>query len=444
MGAMSVCNCQRSTLASRLLCVSAFCTAVTFISGVASAQPPEPQQAVVEPQFVVWGAYGDSDNIARSAALESGTYRSLGLLLGLQRSAARLDASIDADLEYRSYSDDALENESLGTLNGQALVDLVQDRFAWNFEGYLDQAQRDPFAARGPTNRETTISVSTGPRLDIPFGRTSLGVSASRSAERYEDSTYADRESDDYQVALSRQVRRATAFALVAGSGETEYVDGAAPSYRIDQLFLRIDRTLPNSSLNADLGTNEIASDTQSRRDPLFDVSWNRSLSDRSTFGVTATRGFTDAGDIGIGGTALVTTAPSEQKALSFDYNVAADRMNFGVGAILGEEDYAGGTTIDNDYESATFRIDGRVSPRLDMGFLFVWYDREYLDGTAPATSQDRTAGVWLNRSLGPRFSIAFDVSRYEAADIEETRWEVRFMYSPLGRTSGAMGSTGR
>jgi hypothetical protein len=416
--------------------------------GVAVAQPPASPQPETEKQLVVWGGYGVSDNIDRVTPPESGTYRSLGLLLGLQRYTPRLEGAINGDIEYRGYSEGTIENETVGTLDGRALVDLVQDRFAWNFEGTLDQAQRDPFAARGPANRETVKYLATGPRLDIPFGRTIFLASASRSARRYEDSAQFDNDSDDYQLGLMRQVRPTTAFGLVVASSETEYVDGVAPGYQIDQLFLRIGRTLRRNTLSADLGTNEISSGPQGRREPLVNLTWSRFLGARSTFGVTAAQGFTGTGDTDIGGSALVTGTPFEQESLGVSYGLAGERTTVGLGFTVGQEDYAGGSTVDNDYELADLRVDYRVTPRLNIGFRYQWYQREYQDPAALSTSQeDRTAGAWLNRTLGRRFSIALDVSRYQATGvqrIEETRWEFRFMYSPTGRTSGAMGSIGR
>jgi hypothetical protein len=325
---------------------------------------------------------------------------------------------------------------------------MVQDRFFWNFEGRLDQAQSDPFAARGPTNRETVVDLTTGPRLDIPFGRTSLAVGANRRARRYEESTQNDSDSDDLQISLSRQVRPATAFALVADASETNFIGVEAPTYRINQLFVRIDRTARRSTLSADLGTNEIDSNTQSRRDPLFNVAWTRSLGARSVVGITATEAFRDTGDVGIGGSEIVTPSPFEQRSVALDYTLEGQRTIVGVGLSTGDEDYAGGTTIDNAYRSADLTIDYRVTPRLGLGFLYQWYGRDYEDASAPSTAQeDRTAGVWLNRALGRRFSIAFDLSRYEAdgaQNVEEERWELRFTYSPIGTASSSLGSIGR
>jgi hypothetical protein len=265
---------------------------------------------------------------------------------------------------------------------------------------------------------------------------------------RYGESSEFDQDIEDYQIALERQVRPATSFGLVAASGETEFVDDIAPNYRIDQLFLRVNRTLSRSTLTADLGTNEISSDTQSRRDPLLNFAWNRFVGTRSNLGIIASKGFTGTGDIGTGGSGFATATPFERQRVGVLYGLTGGRTDAAFGINAGEEDYAGGSEIDNDYESVNLEILYRATTRLDVGLRYERYDREYQDSTMPAASQaDRTTGIWLNRNLNRRLSIAFSVWHYETISdrrVDETTWEFRFVYSPTGDTSSAMGSVGR
>src|SRR5690349_16375142 len=119
-------------------------------SGWAAAQPQVAPQgaaapdAEAEPQvqpletgppqrkdLAVWYGHVESDNLERTPGGEEGSYESVGLLLGLERTSTRLDANIDADLEYRRYSLNTLDSETVGTLNAAADVAIVQDRFSW-------------------------------------------------------------------------------------------------------------------------------------------------------------------------------------------------------------------------------------------------------------------------------------------------------------------------
>jgi hypothetical protein len=209
-------------------------------------------------------------------------------------------------------------------------------------------------------------------------------------------------------------------------------------------VFVRIERMARRSTLNADLGTNEIRSDAQSRRDPLINLAWSRSVGARSTLGLSAAQGFTGSGGIGTG-SALVTGVPFEQETVGVRYDLQGARTRISVGIARGEEDYAGGTTTDNDYQSTDVNVAYSVSSRLNIGLRYELYDREYED--SPIPTEDRTAGFWLDRTLGRRFSVALDVSRFEATGsqrVEEERWEIRFAYSPTGHTASAMESIGR
>ena len=143
-----------------------------------------------------------------------------------------------------------------------------------------------------------------------------------------------------------------------------------------------------------------------------------------------------------------MTPDPFEQKSLGFSYGLAGDRTSFIAGFEVGEEDYAGGLVIDNDYQSSNLTVDYRVTQRLNVGLSYNRYNRDYQETTAPSPSQeDRTAGVRMNLTIGRQFSIALDVSRYEATGnqlVEETRSEFRFAYSPTGDTPRALASIGR
>ena len=420
-----------------------------FAAGSVLAQPPEAEVAERDNGLAVWAGYGDSDNIGRTPTPESGTYRSVGLFLDLDRETARLDASISSDIEYRRYSIDSYDNETVGYFDGQALIDLIEDRFSWNFSERLDQGQLDAFAPIGPNNRETINVFTHGPRLDIPFGRTSLGMSAYRSQRRYDESAQIDNENDNFEISLARQASRTASYALVASTSETEFEGNIAPGYEIDRVVIRMNKLQSRGELNVDIGTNEISSATQSQRDPVLSVDWSRSLSGRSDIGIAALREFSDSGNYaGDAAGTLVTTAPFEQKRLDVSYDLTGARTSVSLGMGIGEEDYAGGTTFDNDFENAYLAITYRSTARLQFGFDYDLYDRTSPVMAGPGSSQeDRTAGVWLNRLLGRSFSVALDISRYEgsgAFSVDETRTELRFSYSPTGDTAAALQSIGR
>jgi hypothetical protein len=271
----------------------------------------------------------------------------------------------------------------------------------------------------------------------------------SRSARRYDESTQIDNDNDIYQLALARTTSPTTFVALVAGTSETNYENDVAPTYEIDEVFLRIDKAQPHGRFTADIGTNEIGSGTQSEKSPLLNIDWTRSMRSRSTLGISASREFTDSGsDVTSGAGVFVTTAPFEHKRVDLTYYFTGERTTVSLAAGVGEEDYAGGTDLDNDFQNDFLTVAFRASVRLDLGIRYEQYDRESPESTGLANSQsDRTFGIWLNRTLGEKFGVALNVSRFEGSGIEsidETRTEIRFGYSPTGSTSSALRSTGR
>jgi len=90
------------------------------------------QQQPQRKDLAVWLGHVESDNLTRTVVAEDGSYENVGLLVGLRRKATRLDASIDGNLEFRHYSLDSLDNETVGTL-----IDLVQNQRSVRLEWYI-------------------------------------------------------------------------------------------------------------------------------------------------------------------------------------------------------------------------------------------------------------------------------------------------------------------
>jgi hypothetical protein len=397
-----------------------------------------------------------SDNIGKTEIPVSGSYTSLGLVGNLTRSTARLEADFNADMEYRNYLEDEYDIETAGTLDARALVDIIEDRFAWNFEESFDQGLLDPLVAAGPGNSEAINVFTHGPRLDIPFGRTSFAMSAYRSKNRYDESGQIDNDNDRYELELSRQTSPSATFGLVATTEQTEYSDDLASEYQIDRLFVRINKEFRNASLRADIGSNQIGSGAESRRDPLLDFSLTRRLRAHSEVSISAGREITDTGSqirSSLDGSAsssdlIVTAAPFERKGFGVSYGLRQLRTDFFLRLGVGEEDYAAGPSLDNEFASSALTLSYGISERIDIGFQYQLYERDFRNaGGSSVTERDSTAGARLHCAVGRRFGLAFGAARYERTgtqSVDETYWEIRLGYSPSGSTSTTLGSLGR
>jgi hypothetical protein len=426
----------------------------------ADADTPAIETTEPERTLAVWFGHVESDNLERTATPEDGSFESIGLLLGLEHASSRLNASIDADLEHRSYSLDTLDDETIGTLNASADVGIVADLFTWSFTDAYGQGITDPFAGIGPGNREKINVVGTGPRVALPLGgRTSLELRGTYSERRFDESTQVDSDSLLYELGLYRQISSTARVGIGASSNDVEYVDVIAPEYQIDRLGLRYEKELRTGRVLADLGTNEISSRGFESDEPLYNFVWTRSLTARSELSLRAAREITDAGAAlgsslvpGLEGSSftdvVVTPNPFEQRRFGVSYVLTMSRTVVSAGLDSYKDEYIGNSVYDNDSTSIHLSFVRTISPRLSVGIGFDGIDRDFTDaaGVQP-DGQDDWTGAWLSRSFARRFSLGIAISNYDRSGAQaynERRYEVRFGYSPTESGETAMASVGR
>lgn len=453
-------------------------------SGLAAAQPPgnpapatptgarpqapaaadagAPAIPTTEPErtLATWFGHVESDNLARTVSAEEGSFDSVGVLLGLEHASTRLDANIDADLEYRSYSLDTLDDETIGTLNAAAEVDIVQDRFSWEFTDAYGQGIMDPFAGIGPGNREKVNVLGTGPRAALPLGdRTSVELRGTYSERRFDESTQVDSDSQVYELIVYRQISLTARVGIAASSNDVEYVDVIAPKYQIDRLSLRYEKELATGRVLADAGKNEISSGGIKGDEPLYNFVWTRSLTARSELSLRAAREITDAGAAfgnalvpGLEGSSftdiVVTPNPFEQRRLGVSYVLTMSRTVVSAGLDSWKDEYIGSALYDNDSTAMQLSFVRTISPRLSVGVGYNRIDRDFTDAAgAQPDGQDDWTGAWLTRALGRRFSLGVAISSYDRSGVEsydEQRYELRIGYSPTDSGAAAMASVGR
>jgi len=413
-----------------------------------------------ERTLAAWFGHVESDNLARTITPEEGSFESVGVLIGLEHTSTRFDAMLDADLEYRSYSLDSLDNETVGTLNATADVDLVEDRVSWGFTDAYGQGITDPFAGIGPGNREKINIVGTGPRLALPLGaRTSLELRGTYSERRFAESAQVDSDSVLYDLGLYRQTSTTARVGLIVSLNDVEYVDVIAPEYQIDRLALRYEKELATGRVLADAGKNEISSRGYKSDEPLFNFVWTRSLTARSDLSVRAGREITDAGGAlgttlvpGLEGSSftdvVVTPNPFEQRRIGVSYVLTMSRTVVSLGLDSLKDEYIGNAIYDNDSTTMHLSFVRTISPRLSFGIGYDRIDRDFTDTAgAQPDGQDDWTGAWLSRSLGRRFSVGLGISRYDRSgpqSYDEKRYELRFGYSPTDSSASAMASVGR
>jgi len=400
----------------------------------------------------------ESDNIARTPVATSGSYDSFGVFANLAHTSTRVTTSINTDLEFRTYSEDAIEDETVGTLAALIDLDLVRDVFSWDFRENYSQGLRDPFAPLGPDNRESINVIASGPQLDLPLGgRTTLALGADYSARRYDQSSNVDSDAAVYELGILRDISQTTVVGLIANASEIDYADFDAPPYDIDRLYFRYDKTLASGRVLAEVGTNEITLANNKTSEPLINFEWSRALATRSHLTINAASEFTDSGGLAsptdsanpiTPGEVLVSANPFEQRRFAVSYVVTMTRTDVSFQIGRSEELYVGNSAIDTRTTTTEATFHRAISEKLDLGAAFRKQLREPEDSTILiADGEDTTFSAWLNRSLGRRFNVGIAWSKYERSEtgtFDEQRYEIRFAYSPTGSGAAAMRSVGR
>jgi hypothetical protein len=417
------------------------------------------QEALKQQALALWVGHVESDNIARTAVAENGSYDSVGVYADLGHTSTRLVTNINTDIELRNYSLATIDNETVGTLGASANFNLVRDIFSWDFRDNYSQGRRDQFQPIGPTNRESINVFSSGPQFDVALGgRTTLSIGGDYSTRRYDQSTSVDSDSVVYQLGLFRQASPTARIGIVANADNIDYVDSNAAPYDIDRLSLRYEKMLATGAVSTDIGTNKIRSRGVRTNRPLFTFGWSRSLTPRSALSITAARELTDSSNLVSGttridntidvGDVLVSANPLEHKTLGISYVLTMARTDISFGVVDTDEAYVGATTLDNKFTTTRIGFHRALSPRMDLGSSYDKSRRDYQDSAVPrADDIDTVLSAWLSHSLGRRYIVALawsDYRRRGSQALDESRYELRFGYSPTGNGVASLRSIGR
>ena len=142
--------------------------------------PVSAQDEAPRPQGSIELGLGQTDNLNRNAEeLESDIGR-IAVRFAGRADRRWFQAALAADVEYRKYGAEELEDEDdevLGSIDGLLELIAVPDRLQWDFRAGYGQVRIDAFGAISPSNRQQTSTFSTGPKVAIPLGaRTFLQI----------------------------------------------------------------------------------------------------------------------------------------------------------------------------------------------------------------------------------------------------------------------------
>jgi hypothetical protein len=404
------------------------------------------QGGIQEERFgplAVFYSHTNSDNVERIVGGHRGSFDSLGITVNHEAMSERVEAAVNGHVQYRTYSLDELENETLGELRATGDFAIVPERFSWLIEDSYAQGATDPFAFEGPGNRESINVLQTGPELTLPFARR-MGVilGSLYSDRRYGESRGFDNQSLRSEATLYRQSSPTARFSLSLIDSDIEY-DSGLPGYEIETVQLGYSKELASGDVLAELGENRVVFDASETTGPLYRLEWRRDVTARSQVGFIAGRQLTDAGELfglvtgqvaadqplGI----LLTSNPLQLSQAGFEYGYTGDRTTVRVRVTDGQEEYELDSSLDNDSVNTSVEFLRLLNPRWNLGLSLASLKRDFEDGSQE--TRDGFWNVWIDRSLGSRFLVEFAMGQNErsgtATAPKERLYSFHFFYTP-------------
>jgi hypothetical protein len=401
---------------------------------------------------------GYSDNITRVENNElDDTMTSVAAQLRLDHESKRLRANVATYLEYLDYVDNTYESQVLGNLIGDAVLDIVEDRFSWTLDDTFGQTTLNQLAASTPDNRENINYLSTGPDFTFSLGgRNKLLLNGRYADVNYETSELGNQRFRG-EFALRHDLSDATHASINLNTEQVSFDDDVqAVDYDNNEAFLNYTLEGARTSLSADGGVTEIQSDGETNSSWLGRLNLTRRASPALTVGLELGHDFSDAGNsfVDLQANQPGSTDPVlvQQTSLPFENTYGTiysrfSRNRTGIELRVGyyDEGYDSQPLYDRKRTTLQFSVDRSLNAALSA-LVRADYSRQDYD-VLDTQFSDLTANFELQWRVGRMTSLSFEyayLSRNDDAnesDYSSNEVWVRFGYL-VGE--GAAGGAGR
>jgi hypothetical protein len=414
--------------------------------------------------------YGVTDNLGLDAGQGvRSAFDVLGLDFGLGHQSPRLTGGLNGDVALYHYAKQGVlshDQQVVGSLDGQLGLEVVPQRFGWDFGESYGQARTNPLAPIGPRNRERVTVISTGPRATIPLGgRTSLQLGGRLAERRFQTTSLLDARVTSAQLGIVRTISRVSQSGLQFSKSRTE-LESTGQIYDVENVFINYTRGFVAGGVEGRLGTGKVTLANQSSSIATMNFAWNRQLGTRTRFNLAVGRQYTDAGELfrlggipGIGGTpvgrlatlggfrdvtditdsrsqdVILTSNPVERSSLGLGFDIGGRRTDISVGFGASKDNFVGGSTLDNDARHMKVGVSRTFNTRWSGDVQLSRWRRHFLNDPQPQVdTRDR---LTFNRSVGRRGALLFAL-QHNARDsgtspYRENLYSVAFRYE-LGR----------
>ena len=414
-----------------------------FLALLASTRPSHG----AEPGYELSVGVAQTDNVARTPTnTKSDTILTEGIDFIWHDLRPRLDADVDADLNYLQYLNHTYGSQVLGNFIGQARAVAVPDVFFWKIADNFGQNRIDPLAAISPGNRENINYFSTGPQLMLPLGATTfLQVSADYGNVKYQVSPL-DNQREDAGIALLRKLSQSSFVSLNLRDEHVGYSDDVANiNYNRQDAFVRYDSQGARTRIGIDLGYSKLHDRISPVSTFLGRLEVSRNLSAFSSITLSVGREYSDSSDefrlsqtlTGVNNTniqsAAQSGAPFTTNHAQAAWNFQRARTGFGFSVEAFKDTYQQPSVLDENRLQAEVHASRRLTPNLEVRLIENYFHQHFLD--IPGTATETTSEAQLVWRAGRRLSVIVDFSRSNrhsesaATNFTENRGWVRIAY---------------
>jgi hypothetical protein len=391
-----------------------------------------------------------SDNVNREAlASESDSIVGAQLGVRLNVDSRRWNADIDLAGVHRKFLSDTYPSSTLGWVLARASATILPRYLTWEVEDNYGQTATDAFGAIEPDDRQNTNFLTTGPNLQLSFGR----LERLEIRPRYSDARYSETEDlDNHRVSASvALVHRWTAIRQISLEGYSERV-----SFDREDLFRNYDLRSAFVALRSDgrrtvaelsLGKSRVDDDRTQRNSTLASFALTRQITGITSVEAYVRRGFSDSADsfrIGQGGTqqvlidqnVQVVAQPFVETRVELAMAAALSRGGYRLSASSIKEDYRDLATLNRKRTE----IDARAHytwPSLLRTDLFATYSRGSYESSVQDT-RDVSFGLALVQPLRGGLDAILRFERYDRSSeinpFDENRVVLALSWNPPTR----------
>ncbi len=395
-----------------------------------------------------------SDNVQRTPDGESETTADVGLQLDIDRSEGRLKANVGGNLQFRSYLDDAFDDEVAGSLVARASYDLIPDRFIWVVEESLGQTLADPRAVDNAANRQRTNLFSTGPDVRLPLGpRTQLGIQGRWSQASFERSGDDNRRLEG-SVAFERALGTRSRASLNVSGARVEFDDASRGSaYDLQSVSIGYAIDTGRSQLELQGGYTALHDFGDTSGGPLVNATFTRALTARSSISVAVGTALGDSADAfrrsvgGLGSAVrtdptLVSNEPYQADYASLNWQSSGARNGLAIGIDWRREDGERSDLLNRTRVGATATLSRRFSPRWTGSLSGTLAREDFSEATLEFDEWSVSAALDWTVGRSVTLGLALDHGEGEGdsvlaagfRDYVENRVSLRLTYRPIAR----------